>query len=514
MTAPSPIPIAEGFEETVRRDLLIGRQVGEYLIRRRIGSGGMGIVYEGVQPLIGRKVAVKIVRPDVVAGTGAARALLEEARLANLVRHRGLIDVFGFGELPEVGPYLVMDFLEGQSLSQRLERQRLIEPSEVVEILVGVAEALAAAHAANVIHRDLKPSNIFLVQESAGQRYPKILDFGLAKRSVVPAGLTGHHLSAVVGTPEYMSPEQVRGESTRPQSDLYSLGVTAFEALTGRLPFIGQSTLDILRQHLSAPPPPPSRFAEIPAALDSLVLQLLEKEPARRPSSARVLSAELKRVSRELSMHATYIGTRRPGEALGSLPRPATFEPGASHAKWFALAAAAGLAVGAGLWWGLSPPRARHPSPVAVAPREARPAPAPELAPSPPPVAAEMPHQTPPALAPPRPLPRPHRAASTPAAKPPPAAALAAPVGTVPESKPEPTETGWLRLSISGEGTATVVIDGEKKGEIPIALKFELKAGTHRLQVLRHQHPLIDRQIDIEPGKTRDEAVAFGKPDL
>ncbi|HVG58183.1 MAG TPA: serine/threonine-protein kinase, partial [Hyalangium sp.] len=169
-------------EEPPTRDPLIGMKLGEYELRSRIGVGGMGFVYDGIQPLIGKRVAVKVLRPELAQAPEQVARLLAEARAVNAIRHRGIIDIFGFGQVPDGRQYIVMEFLDGQPLDAYLAEKIKLPPTEALSILDEVLAALGAAHGAGVVHRDLKPSNIFLVREPGGTRYVKLLDFGLAKQ--------------------------------------------------------------------------------------------------------------------------------------------------------------------------------------------------------------------------------------------------------------------------------------------------------------------------------------------
>lgn len=192
--------------------------------------GGMGIVYEGLQPLIGKRVAIKVLRPDVAQKVGGASRFISEARASAAIRHRGIIDVFGFGELPDGGHYMVMEYLEGKSLEQLIREHGRLAPLEAVPILDEVLSALAAAHRAGVVHRDLKPSNIFIASETSRAQYVKLLDFGMAKRTVLTEGAARQSgISLVIGTPDYLTPEQATGKPVGPAADLYALGVVAFE---------------------------------------------------------------------------------------------------------------------------------------------------------------------------------------------------------------------------------------------------------------------------------------------
>ncbi|NMO23165.1 serine/threonine protein kinase [Pyxidicoccus fallax] len=284
------------------RDPLIGLRLGEYELRSRIGVGGMGLVYEGIQPLIGKRVAVKVLRPELAHSSEQVERLLAEARAVNAIRHRGIIDIFGFGQVPDGRQYIIMEYLEGQALDAVLAEKHRLPVQETLSLLDEVLAALAAAHGAGVVHRDLKPSNIFLVRQPDGSRYVKVLDFGLAKRAQTPTGRSAQtRTDMVVGTPEYMAPEQARGQEVGPMTDLYALGVVAFEAVTGRLPFIGASPVDLLMKHVEARPPRPSEFVpELPPALDAFILQMLTKDPETRPNSADALRQQLNKLRRTL----------------------------------------------------------------------------------------------------------------------------------------------------------------------------------------------------------------------
>jgi serine/threonine-protein kinase len=308
------------FTEEPAVDPLVGLRIGEYELRQRIGVGGMGLVYDGIQPLIGKRVAVKVLRPELAAAEEQVARLLAEARAVNAIRHRGIVDIFGFGQVPDGRQYIIMEYLEGIALDAYLADKGRIPVSEVLDVLDEVLSALGAAHGAGVVHRDLKPSNIFLVHQPDGSRYVKLLDFGLAKVGM-PAGRTAQtRTDMVVGTPEYMAPEQARGQPVGPMTDLYALGVVAFEMVTGRLPFTGSSPVDLLMKHVDARPPRPSEFvAELPAALDAFILQMLTKDPEARPGSAETLRRQLVRL-RDTLLHPTSAPAPQPKPMVSEHP--------------------------------------------------------------------------------------------------------------------------------------------------------------------------------------------------
>ncbi|AKJ00620.1 serine/threonine protein kinase [Archangium gephyra] len=319
-------PEAE-WESTVRKDIMVGQRIGEYVVRRRIGAGGMGVVYEGEHPVIGRKVAIKIIRPDSSEGI-RSRDLVGEARAVSAIRHRGIIDIFGFGTLPGIGQYLVMEYLNGRPLDEVILDRAPMPPSEAIRLILEVLGALSAAHAVGVIHRDLKPGNIFVVLESNGTEYVKVLDFGLAKQGATPNGATPQtRASMIVGTPEYMAPEQACGQPVSPRTDLYAVGIILFEMLTGRLPFRGDSPMHVAIQQVQAQPPAPASLVDgLPPELDELVLRLLSKEPEQRPASAEAVARELKTIAKALAVDMTQLsGFARavPEPEPAPAPRPA-----------------------------------------------------------------------------------------------------------------------------------------------------------------------------------------------
>ncbi|OJH40894.1 serine/threonine-protein kinase [Cystobacter ferrugineus] len=310
------------WEATVVRDVVVGQRIGEYEVRRRIGSGGMGVVYEGEHPIIGRKVAIKLIRPDSSESV-RSRDLIAEARATSAIRHRGIIDIFGFGTLPGLGQYLVMEYLTGRPLDEVLHDRGALPPAEAIQLIIEVLGALSAAHGVGVIHRDLKPGNLFVVQESNGTEYMKVLDFGLAKQAAAPHSATPQtRASMIVGTPDYMAPEQACGQAVSPRTDLYAVGIILFEMLTGRLPFQAATPMQVAIHQVQTPPPAPSSFVEgLPPELDMLVLRLLAKNPEHRPASAEEVTRDLKFISRTLAAESTQVAGH-PRSAPEPVPAP------------------------------------------------------------------------------------------------------------------------------------------------------------------------------------------------
>src|SRR5258708_23836835 len=261
---------AQGADERAR--LAPNTDVGGYLIERELGRGGMGVVYAARHPVIGKRAAIKVLKPALSKNPATVERFIQEARAVNQIGHPNIVDIFALGELPDGRCYLVMDLLDGESLRARVKRGPLhiIEAANVVD---EVASALAAAHGKGFIHRDLKPDNVFLVAVP-GRTDVKLLDFGLAKLKP-EAGTRAYRTAtgAMVGTPDYMSPEQQRGgDGVDERTDVFALGVMAFEILTGNKPRrFSDGTFD-------ADDPPLARLAdvrELPAALAHLVIAMM-----------------------------------------------------------------------------------------------------------------------------------------------------------------------------------------------------------------------------------------------
>jgi eukaryotic-like serine/threonine-protein kinase len=269
------------------RDLRPGESVGDYEIEAWIGAGSYGHVYCALQPAIGKRVAVKVLKAAYISSSHVTSRFISEARAVNAIAHPNIVDIFSFGQLDDGRAYHVMELLSGESLDRVLQKRGRLPPSEVIELLRPIASALDAAHARGIAHRDLKPSNIFIERTADGKPFPKLLDFGVAKflNDGIPVG----HRTAtgtVVGTPEFMSPEQCRGPELDHRTDIYSFGVLTFQLLTGVLPFTSPAVVDVLSKHVHERPPSPSKLCpELGPGIDRAVLHMLEKDPSARPPS-------------------------------------------------------------------------------------------------------------------------------------------------------------------------------------------------------------------------------------
>jgi serine/threonine-protein kinase len=312
-------------EEDTQRDqrLRSGTEVGGYIIDEEIGKGGMGFVYSATHPVIGKRAAVKVLKPDVSKSPIVVERFIQEARAVNQIHHPNIIDIFAFGALDDGRAYHIMDLLIGESLRKRLKRGAL-HPSEAASVIDEVASALIAAHDKGFVHRDLKPDNVFLVERDGRWPEVKLLDFGLAK--LMPEGGIAPFQTktgVMLGTPEYMSPEQARGIGVDYRTDVYALGIVMFEIIAGRRPFATMGdAFATLMQHSEEPPPSLGDFVPtLPVEMVQLVDAMLAKEPAGRPSLAAVRTV-IKR------LRTTQLPTRTAaGLEMSALANPPTGTP-------------------------------------------------------------------------------------------------------------------------------------------------------------------------------------------
>jgi tRNA A-37 threonylcarbamoyl transferase component Bud32 len=290
------------------KDPLIGATLaGRYQIEEVLGEGGMATVYAATHRLVDRPCAVKVMNPSLGKNEVIRERFRREAKAAQKLAHPNIIEIFDQGETPEGSLFLVMELLAGETLADVLDRGK-VPIERTLPIAIQIARALARAHDLEVIHRDLKPENIFLAETGEGFDWVKLLDFGIA-RSMQDTRLTG--AGEVFGTPQYMSPERITSIDAGPAADLYSLGVILYEMLTGALPFDAPDVTTYFIKHLKEiPAPPRSKDPSIPQKLDTLIMELLAKDPKDRPVDAH-------RVYNDLTAIAGAIGIRLPGEAFG-----------------------------------------------------------------------------------------------------------------------------------------------------------------------------------------------------
>src|SRR6185369_17640801 len=269
---------------------MVGTMVGNYRLLGVLGQGAMGAVFLAENPEIHRRVAIKVLQPELAREEYFAGRFLAEARAASAVRHANIVDILDFGRLADGSPYIVMEHLDGETLAQRLLRAGRLPVAIAVEYARQIAAALGHAHARGVVHRDLKPANLFLAVDPRGgapsgaaREAIKVLDFGVAKLQADFSAVKTR-TGAVVGTPAYLSPEQCRGNrDVDHRSDVYALGTVLYEMLCGTPPFQSDGLGDMMDQHMNiAPEPPGNRRPGIPLAVEAAVLRALAKRPEDR----------------------------------------------------------------------------------------------------------------------------------------------------------------------------------------------------------------------------------------
>jgi len=274
---------------------LIGQTLGKYRITRLIGSGGMGAVFEASHESINQRVAVKVLHAKLTADPEAVQRFMKEAKTTSMVHHVGLVRVFDFGQLPDGAAYMMMEYLEGESLRARLATVSKLEVVDSLRITRQIAAALAAAHEKGIVHRDLKPENVLLCPDPetpSGER-AKVLDFGIAKVIEPDGEVLKTTTGAILGTPTYMSPEQCRGVgNVTEKADVYSLGAMLYQMISGRPPFVGQGSGDLIAMHIiETPTPLRELMPSVSPDVETLVHQMLIKKPEERPSMRQVLQA-------------------------------------------------------------------------------------------------------------------------------------------------------------------------------------------------------------------------------
>ncbi len=313
-TEPSSVQVEGGV------DPLVGLNLSGFVVTRLLAAGGMGLVYLAEHETIGRRAAVKVLKPEVAADAEWTARFLTEARALASMKHRNLIEVLNFGKTPDGRQYLMMEFLEGEPLDAYMHRVGQMSPAAALGLVDQVLNGLAEAHKKGVVHRDLKPSNVFLLREHNGELLVKVIDFGLARQDPVllsDAALklprTGGGASLLAGTPEYIAPEQAQGLKVDGAADLYSLGVMLFEMLAGELPFTAGSVTELMQKHVSERAPAlSSRVNGLPEGVEAFVDSLLEKEPAKRPASADLARLTIGRLLKRIASDSTAVRTVLP----------------------------------------------------------------------------------------------------------------------------------------------------------------------------------------------------------
>jgi eukaryotic-like serine/threonine-protein kinase len=366
---------------------------GRYSVEKMVGEGGMGVVYRCRHRIIGKKVAMKVLRADLARDQEVTERFLNEAKAASAIGNAHIIDISDFGQLPDGSTYFVMEYLEGIPLSQVVEGGKPVPVPRILDIARQLAEGLAAAHRASIVHRDLKPDNIHLVERGTSKDFVKILDFGIAKVSTAEGKLT--RAGQVFGTPHYMSPEQAAGAPVDHRGDIYSLGVILYELASGKVPFDADNFMGILTQHMYKAPVPIRALVpqpqEVPPGLEAIVLKCLSKRPEQRYQSMDEVIADIDKLAEGLIPDAVPEMMQRSGgfnvpadyfKPGGKMPAPVPATPiGMPRTKSRVplYAGLAGVATAIGLVIAIFAQSATSP---------ASPEPAPSVEPAPKPVAA------------------------------------------------------------------------------------------------------------------------------
>jgi len=293
---------------------------GKYRLEQLIAHGGMGSVYRAIHQQLERSVAIKILRAEFLADRVIAERFNREARAAAKLKHPNIVAIYDFGFMPNGGAYLVMELIEGRSLREELRTHaaghgpfgpsgKMMRPERAVAILSQVCAGIETAHRHGIIHRDLKPDNVMIETAAETAERVLVLDFGIAKLKDRDQGVLGiTDENTIIGTPNYISPEQCTGQAVDPRSDIYSLGVILYEMLTGRTPFASQNTSAVLLRHLQEPPAPLSRFrVGLSRELEQVVLRALAKNPSHRFSSAAQFAEHLSAAVRSSRLYVEEV---------------------------------------------------------------------------------------------------------------------------------------------------------------------------------------------------------------
>jgi eukaryotic-like serine/threonine-protein kinase len=502
-TAPN---VAPAFVEPTMVELNPGTTVGEYVVESQIGEGGMGVIFSARHPIIGKRVAIKVLNPDMAANVAIVQRFIQEARSVNQIGHRNIVDIFSFGRLGDGRHYFVMEFLEGVPFSRRI--QEPMEWTEALGIWLQVCSAVEAAHARGIVHRDLKPDNIFITPGGDGP-FVKVLDFGIAKLTGNDTGVAKTSTGVPMGTPLYMSPEQTRGGAVDHRTDLYALGCILYETICGETPFAAPTFFEVMSKQLSEAPPPFGDRASVDKGLSDLVFKLLEKEPEDRTQTVAELRDELIQL-RDLAMKSGQslfergTGFEASSSASGRVrPAKATFADESTERQK------------------VSDVRAKKKPPIADGgdtvpePRESQ-----EMPAVPRPAHATTGVTAPAAPAAPSRMPMVIGSVGVLLAlaiggylvfgnKPTPPVVVNSPpvVNTPPPVTPPPVATKGSVKVICTESGLTLSLDGEKVAEGGPVLQVQAQPGRHEIKVTRPGFLTWSNQVIVAAGETSDLVV-------
>jgi serine/threonine-protein kinase len=293
-------------------ELAPGALAGAWRVEGLLARGGHGLLYAATHRATGRRAALKVLQRRFAEAPGMAARFVREGVILSRLRHPAVVEYLELGLLADGRPFCAMELLEGRTLQDQLRARGRLAPEEAAAVLGPICAALDAAHAAGIVHRDVKSSNVFLAGEPPS---PRLLDFGVAK----PTAREADALTAIgerVGSAHAMSPEQIRGDPVDARTDVYALGVLLHQLLTGALPFSTSEPYELERLHLEAPPPPPSRSAPVPAAVDAVVVRAMAKEPGARFPSAGAFHDALARAASARAADAGQGGVEAPAAGV------------------------------------------------------------------------------------------------------------------------------------------------------------------------------------------------------
>jgi serine/threonine-protein kinase len=287
---------------------LIGREINStYRIEDQLAIGGMGAVFRAVNLKQGERVAIKVISPHLAANPVFVKRFKREARVGCLLSHPHIVKVYEFGEAPDGLLFMVMEFIEGQTLGDIMERSGPMTVTRCLEIIKPLCEGLDAAHKRNILHRDLKPANILIAKDKNGKESVKLVDFGLVKilqpdNEITQGSTNLTAMGEACGTPFYMSPEQIIGQPLAPTADIYSLGVILFQMLTSKMPVESNSIRQILSMKINQDLPPPSqKYPFLPANIDKVLQKVLARDPRNRYQNGEELYRAFQQIALELT---------------------------------------------------------------------------------------------------------------------------------------------------------------------------------------------------------------------
>ena len=302
MKAPVPPGQQPTHDEDGQRNLVGATVAGRYKVLRRLGEGGMGVVYEAIDERLEKRVAVKVLRDDFARRPDVVARFTQEAKSAARIKHENVLDVTDYGQTEDSSFYIAMELLTGTDLADVLQSDGVVSQERGIEVALQVCRALQAAHQKGIVHRDMKPENVFLVRTDDGREVVKIVDFGIAQMKDITGSAEGSRkltrTGMIFGTPEYMSPEQAAGKPVDQRVDVYASGIILYEMFVGRVPFLGDTFMGILTKHMFEAPPPLKHVnpaVNVAPDLEAIIFKALAKDPAQRYQSMQEFSDDLLR---------------------------------------------------------------------------------------------------------------------------------------------------------------------------------------------------------------------------